>query len=387
MSAYVVFVHGVANRKGDAYEKNVANRDERFRKLVFGKNARIENPYWGKFGANPVDGRYKCLPNYDNLTANGVEVLAVAPPPANGPTPRLIDLAREDFPETVDLIFGGVFEKVQDGDDPTLPTDVVKEAQMAASYASKFANPPWIQADLSDEQFLTELTSRSAAYAQSITVAEAPAAEVEVLGVGSWLKDGAKSVVERVRNAGGRVALAAGRESVHTQIATFVGDVFSYLKDGSGRTPIRALMKETLTKAVGSGDPIVLIGHSMGGVILADCLGDSQFCESVGLKAGRKVKALVTVGSQPGFFQELNLLGMQPQPSLTSVENWINVFDELDVLSFLASPLFAGGVKDMMFSSRTGILDSHSAYFSRVQFYERLRVRLKETGVAVAEPS
>jgi hypothetical protein len=68
MSAYVVFVHGVASRGGDAYQSAVAKR---FRKLVFGQHAAVENPYWGKSGANPEGGRYKCLPNYDDPTAGG----------------------------------------------------------------------------------------------------------------------------------------------------------------------------------------------------------------------------------------------------------------------------------------------------------------------------
>ncbi|MCM5555376.1 hypothetical protein [Pleomorphomonas sp. NRK KF1] len=387
MSTYVIFVHGVANRKGGDYDKTVAKRTERFRKLVFGDTAKIENPYWGEFGANPAGGRYKCLPDYRDPGAGGVEVLAVAPHPAHGPAPSLIELAREDFPETVDAIYAEALDEAQEGGNSALPADLVREARMAAAYASADPNPPWLAGDLSDEAFLNELTKRSALYAQSIGEAAAPAANVELLGVGDWLKKGAKSLEERILNAGGRLALAVGRERVHNQVAAFVGDVFSYLKEGSGREPIRKLMKDALTKAVDSGDQIVLIGHSMGGVILADCLGDRQFCDSVGLKDGRKVKALVTVGSQPGFFQEINLLGMQPMPSLAVAENWINVLDELDVLSFLASPLFGGGVKDMMFSSRTGILDAHSAYFSRVQFYERLRERLRQMGVSVVKAS
>ncbi|SMX43952.1 hypothetical protein [Maliponia aquimaris] len=382
MSAYVVFVHGVANREGDAYRNTVAKRTERFRKLVFGQQATIENPYWGKFGANPEGGRYKCLPDYDDPTAGGVEVLAVAVPAAEGPAPRLIDFAREDFPETVDLLFEGVLDQAQEGG-ADLPGEVVDRAQTAAAYAVAVPNPPWLQADLTDEQFLRELTSRAAAFAQAQAAPAAPQREVEVLGLGSWLRDSAEALIDRVRNAGGRVALAVGRDTLHGHVATFIGDVFSFLKEGSGRTPIRGLMKEELTRAVESGDPIVLIGHSMGGVILADCLGDRAFCDSVGLKDGRRVKALVTVGSQPGFFQELNLLGMDPKPKLDVVDNWINVFDELDVLSFRAAPLFDGGVRDMMFSSRTGILDAHGAYFSRVQFYERLRKRLKDLGVPV----
>ena len=382
MPAYVVFVHGVANRESEAYKQNVAKRDERFRKLVFGDAAKIENPYWGKFGANPDGGVYKSLPDYDNPHANGIEKLSVADRPETGEVPKLVELAREDFPETVDLIFEGVFEELQEGGNTTLPDDAVKAAQLAAEYALAIPTPPWIAQDMSDDEFLKNLTEVSEAFHTSQSAAPVSSAELETLGIGNWLKTGAKAMIDRVRNAGGRVALAAGRDVVHGQIATFIGDVFSYLKDGSGREPIRALMRDEIGKAVQSGDPIVLIGHSMGGVILADCLGDPAFCQSVGLKDGRKVDALVTVGSQPGFFQELGLLGMQSPGTLPVVKTWINVFDELDVLSFLAAPVF-NNTKDLMFSSRTGILSAHTAYFSRVQFYKRLQARLKEAGIPV----
>lgn len=380
MSAYVVFVHGVANRAGPDYEATEAARTERFRKLVFGPSVTVHNPYWGAYGANPEGGRYKSLPDYDNPADDSIEVLSVAPPPTTGEAPRLVELAREDFPETVDLIYDGALRRAQENDG-TLPDEAAAQARAAAAYALDDPAPTWIKVDLTDHQFLEQLEMRTTAYAQSQPAGGVD--EVEVLGLGSWLRDGARDVVDKVRNAGGRVALAAGRDKVHGAIATFIGDVFCYLKDGAGRAPIRALMHEELSRAVDSGKPIVLIGHSMGGVILADCLGDPEFCTGVGLKDGKTVKALVTVGSQPGFFQELDLLGMDPTPHLEVAEHWINVFDELDVLSFLAGPMFSGRVRDMMFSSRTGILDAHSAYFARVQFYERLRRRLHEVGVPV----
>ena len=382
MTAFIVFVHGVANRQGADYEKNVSARNERFRKLTFGTAAKIENPYWGKFGANPEGGEFGSVPDYETPLANGIEKLNVGPPPKTGAVPKLVELAREDFPETVDLIFEGVFEEAQKGENAALPEEVVKAAQMAAEYAQAVPVPPWIAEDMSDGQFLKHLTEVSAAFHASRAGAPANGQKIETLGVGSWLKKGAKSMVDRVRNAGGRVALAAGRKGAHKQVATFIGDVFCYLKEGSARDQIRALMHQAIGKAVQSNDPIVLIGHSMGGVILADCLGDPDFCQSVGLNDTRQVKALVTVGSQAGFFQELGLLNMPSPASLPFVETWINVFDELDVLSFLASPLF-DDAKDMMFSSRTGILDAHTAYFSRVQFYTRLRARLNDAGVPV----
>ena len=60
----------------------------------------------------------------------------------------------------------------------------------------------------------------------------------------------------------------------------------------------------------------------------------------------------------------------------------LTFLDELDVLSFRAATLF-DGVDDFAFSSGTGILDAHTAYFKRNQFYHRLRVRLEAAGLPV----
>lgn len=379
MAVQFVFVHGVATRETDDYKRAVERRDQYFRSLVFGKDADIRNPYWGKYGANPPGGVYKSLPDYDHPTGDGVEVLKVASRPATGEAPKLVTLAREDFPETVDLIFTEALE-----DPASSPSeDLLASAKITMQYALHDPNPSWVQSDISDEQFLATLSSRSEAFARQKAGMQEETTEIETLGLRNWLKSGATSLVNRIRNRGGRLVLANSRQSLHAHVARFIGDVFSYLRDGAGRAQIRQVLQAEIAEAVSSGDEIVLMGHSMGGVILVDCLGDAQFRKDAGLTGERTVKALVTVGAQPGLFQELGLLSSPGGNGLPCVAHWLNIYDELDVLSFRAAPLFGPDVRDMLFSSRTGLLDAHTAYFTRIQFYERLRSRLKAIDIAV----
>lgn len=381
MTIQVVFVHGVANRDSDAWGKAQTQRDELLRKFVFGMDAVIANPYWGKLGANPGPDGWLALPDFSK-DGDGIEWLNVGGGSAvAGEEVRLIELARDNFGDTVDAIFAELFDDYTERGEP-IPDDVIEVAKMAAAMADAEPKPDWLAGDVDNDQFIDLLIFRAKSYSPSASETNR---EIETLGIGTWLKDGAKRLVDRVRNAGGRLVLAKTRVGLHNRVAQFVGDIFVYLKDDSQRKPIRDVIREPIRAAVASGNPVVLIGHSMGGVILADCLGDPGFRASVGLEDGG-IDAFVTVGSQPGFFQELDLLGMQPapgaKPKLAAAKTWINVLDELDVLSFRAAALF-DGVEDFAFSSGTGILDAHTSYFRRNQFYHRLRVRLEAADLSV----
>jgi hypothetical protein len=68
------------------------------------------------------------------------------------------------------------------------------------------------------------------------------------------------------------------------------------------------------------------------------------------------------------------------KPAISCVETWFNVFDPVDPLAFRAEPAFAG-VQDLEFSSATGLISAHGAYFSRPQFHARARARLQKAGL------
>lgn len=132
------------------------------------------------------------------------------------------------------------------------------------------------------------------------------------------------------------------------------------------------------------GERLYIIGHSLGGVILYDMLSEPA---AAGLPDGFKTDALVTVGSQPGLFQELGLFDHRPAPAPRVAEAgpeaarvWINVFDPIDPFGFRTTPMFSAP-SDCSFDSMTGLLSAHTTYFKRPQFYARLRWRLRQAGV------
>ena len=98
--------------------------------------------------------------------------------------------------------------------------------------------------------------------ASTDTIAEQLSAGPCAFGITSVIGDAVSAVTDRVRNA------------ASPAIGLFLGDVFVYLKDGDARQKIRTEVGKALTKAhadakAGKG-PLILVGHSMGGVILVD---------------------------------------------------------------------------------------------------------------------
>ncbi len=193
-------------------------------------------------------------------------------------------------------------------------------------------------------------------------------------------------MTDYVRNAVSTLGFDAVRGKLSPAVGLFLGDVFVYLKEGEIRQKIRAEVRGMLTKAhaaakAGKG-PLVIVGHSMGGVILVDMLtnpGASQ------LPADLSVDALLTVGSQPGFFATLDLLAQNPPDGSPRrrpdcVKNWLNVFDPIDPLAFRTDIIFKDA-EDFAFNAMTGIAEAHSKYFQRPQFYARSRKRLRELKV------
>lgn len=222
----------------------------------------------------------------------------------------------------------------------------------------------------------------SSASIADLLTADAPAE----FGIGSSIVDAVNKVTDYVRNAVSTLGFSAVRGKLTPAVGLFLGDVFVYLKNGEIRQKIRAEVSGMLTKAhaavkAGKG-PLVIVGHSMGGVILVDMLANPGAAQ---LPDDLSVDALLTVGSQPGFFATLDLLAHNPPDGSARrkpdcVKNWLNVFDPIDPLAFRADMIFKNA-EDFAFNSVTGITEAHSKYFQRPQFYARSRKRLRELKV------
>ncbi|MFD0345706.1 hypothetical protein ACFQ0M_05705 [Kitasatospora aburaviensis] len=119
-----------------------------------------------------------------------------------------------------------------------------------------------------------------------------------------------------------------------------------------------------------------MIGHSLGGIALVDCLA----LAAARGEAPAGLRLLVTVGSQAPFLHELGALnGLEPGAALPAgFPAWLNVYDPGDVLGYRAAPVFPGDprVTDHEVSSRQPFPYCHSAYFKLPALYDRIAAAL-----------
>ena len=168
-------------------------------------------------------------------------------------------------------------------------------------------------------------------------------------------------------------------------LGRFFGDVFVYL-DGRGdkNSPgdIPKLILAEVGQAIADGptdEPLIIIGHSLGGVISFDLF--SHFRPDV------TVDLFISVGSQVSHFEEIkrfkgsdtNIPSAQQRFAKTpdNIKHWINVFDEVDIFAYACEEVF-DRVADFRYDTETYTIKAHGAYLEQDRFYNRLRVRIDE---------
>ncbi|AEW93935.1 MULTISPECIES: lipase family protein [Streptomycetaceae] len=146
------------------------------------------------------------------------------------------------------------------------------------------------------------------------------------------------------------------------------GDILRYQARGEA---LRDRVAETVraARAADPGRPVVLLAHSLGGIACVDLLATDP---------GLRVDLLVTVGSQAPFLYELDALtGLRRgEPLPPAFPRWLNVYDERDLLGFVAAGIFPGRVRDLRVDTRQPFPWSHSAYFAHRGFYRLLAPEL-----------
>lgn len=142
------------------------------------------------------------------------------------------------------------------------------------------------------------------------------------------------------------------RGALMDSITPIVGDIIIY--QGRGE----AIRKRIAAAIYAHDEPVCVMAHSLGGVATVDTLllhPDLRL----------KVSHLFTMGSQPGYFHEVNALVGLPsgQQMAPDFPKWVNFYDKADMLSFLAEPAFPGRVRDVEVDSGEPFPRSHSAYW------------------------
>lgn len=370
----MVFVHGVATRATPAYEIQTENRNSLFKSAVFGDGATIISPMWGELVPELL---------FDGASFRKSETLALGlggqDTSSDVNLTVLPVIAKESPSSALDLLFSERIKMIEaegqklDKADLALFAGIVdlldEDDQKPSGTPSALKG---LQDAVSDQDFVSEVRRLS----------NLP----HNLAIGDTLKSAAQAIADRAANLAAKGVHTTVVERLNPTVARFLGDVFIYLKQGKIREAIRAKIRDAVQTAWASrnGGKLVLIGHSLGGVILYDMLYDLKSAE---LPGDMRADALITVGSQPGLFQELGLFASsEGLPAKTKTKGpeaaslWLNVFDPIDVFGFCATPMFPDA-DDYSFNSITGLGAAHSSYFTRPQFYARLRRRLIEAGV------
>ena len=164
------------------------------------------------------------------------------------------------------------------------------------------------------------------------------------------------------------------------QVATsYVGDVMMYLARAAA---LRQFVHNTVIQACKQrpAEPLVIIAHSLGGVIAYDYAADPAFIDRP------PIDLLVTMGSQVALFAEYGLFQGSTSPAESGplahrpiykaprrCGQWLNFYDPADFLSFPIGRVFPGAAEgDQVCPAGKPFPASHSAYWDNNQLYEAI---------------
>ncbi|MCP3722583.1 hypothetical protein M3I53_05450 [Paraburkholderia sp. CNPSo 3272] len=395
-----VFVHGVSNRaSAPEYSENELARNASFRGLVFpgvglDERTAIFNPYWGGDGVKFRWGNAS-LPERDSLTetfgtsAFAPETRAAAEVFGSSGvgTSGIADIARWSLSEAIEVVWVAALSAV---DSEEQAAALVESYEKARSYACANPKPAWL-VNASDGNFIDQLlfnASQAIADARPSTASEPQWESFGATEMLNRLRDGARGLTSLASSKVATVMTSLARKKVHMGVSLFIGDVFQYLtrrgsKDSPGPIVHKVLHDFRAARSlINADDPkLVIVGHSLGGVISYDIL--THFDPTI------EVAEFVTVGSQVALFEEMTLCkesqtgipANPPSDRLKKPENvgrWLNIFDFNDIFGFRAEGVF-DGVRDFAFETEKGLLKAHGGYFHRPGFYYRLGERLAES--------
>lgn len=183
----------------------------------------------------------------------------------------------------------------------------------------------------------------------------------QLFGIPDWAK---KALAGWLTSKGARE-----RAALLEAATPLAGDVIVYQAHG-GR--IRDRIRQVVSRAP---EPVAVLAHSLGGVAATEALAEDATTRA-------RVKKLITAGSQPGFFYEIDALRTLPYgiqlPS--GFPDWLNFWDPRDFLSFVVDGVFTGGGlrKDIRVDSGLPFPASHSGYWRQSSVWEAVGDFLKE---------
>jgi pimeloyl-ACP methyl ester carboxylesterase len=395
----IVFVHGVNNRiDSPGYLENQARTESFLRSILAPRmgldpaKVSIFSPYWGDHGVrfrwNQASvpgflGGAESLGLGDDAVSDAMEAwLPEARFEGNSDKLVLGTISREEgFDVAIDLLWDTMsIATARDHAD----TAIADGYRASMDLFERNGPPAWAMqvTPLSNREFVERLRREIEPFS---TIQKS---NLEVFGLGDWFSR-AQEYLDRLENASADIASSAlvglGRKHVHSVASRFLGDIFIYLSTRGSVSEPGAIVREVLGKLTAANDAkrpgddrLIVIGHSLGGVIVYDIL--SHFVDQL------QLDAFVSVGSQVALFEEMSLYRSSQSdfPANPPAERiaqpaqfgkWLNVYDTNDVFSFLVSQVFDGPT-DLKFDTGYAALQAHGGYFARPSFYRRLATKL-----------
>lgn len=180
--------------------------------------------------------------------------------------------------------------------------------------------------------------------------------------LGDWAKNAAYRTAQ--------LPLRRRRRAMIDQTA----DIILYQSHGDA---IRGFVRDRIKQLSG---PVVLIAHSLGGIVAFDLL-TADYAGALD-----QVQMLVTVGSQVPLFYELGALSgaiNYPVPLPDGFPpRWVNVYDERDLLGYAGAELFPRRCQDIKLDTGTPFPTAHGAYWDdTTDLYRRLADALHAEGL------
>ena len=310
-----------------------------------------------------------------DLVGSPGPVLGVAPTTdANGVGEPLSSVAvdkRGDF--LADLYLA--CRPAEPGDDPIADDpDIAAIADAAASVAEKW------------DRIVSEETTDDARAQRLIAEVDANLFPSDLVGMGGaadWITDAGEMLRRAAVWPGDAVStiFAETRPILNEFVAYFVGDVFTYLTnrgDEKDPGPIPSVVFPALRRAQArkkaTGEPIVIVSHSMGGQLIYDAL--TYFADHDPTLYDVEIDHWITCGSQVSLFAEMRLFLGQIEapppaklPKPARVKLWTNFFDPNDLVGFVMTPVF-DDVSDIEYNTGYGLALAHTGYLARPSFFE-----------------
>ncbi|MBA3945384.1 MAG: hypothetical protein H0X37_12560 [Herpetosiphonaceae bacterium] len=152
------------------------------------------------------------------------------------------------------------------------------------------------------------------------------------------------------------------RGGLTDKVFKFLGDILVYQGEG------QAIRSQLLDSIKAATPPVVVLGHSLGGIACVDLLIEHDL--------GDRVPLLITCGSQAPVFYEMGALESLPYGSTTELPvhfpPWLNVYDLQDMLSFVGNGVFPHRVKDVLVDNRQPFPYAHSAYWKNSAVWDEI---------------